>query len=434
MPPARKPDRPFPRFLMVAVAATTLSCGGAEPRSADPIGPPTVERVEVVMDTATLTVNDTVQVTARVVGSDGSTLSGREVSWRASPAGVLESLGGGTFAAVGPGQATVTATADGRSGAAPATVVERLLQDNVIQADQVLALLTDSADVANGDMLRFRKLNDTVSFHVGDVVIGRQGGGFARVVTNVVSNGNEAVVQTRAATLPDIVKDGLVSIEYDGTLSQSLRNAVPGDAPLRVAPIEGVSVTPDGVIHLDNAELFNFNVSGSGTVNGLTISVNTNGRATPLLGPEVYPGAPTFSANARMKAVEFPPLRWFTFASAIGLDVDVDVTATVTGKLTSFAPAAFERSVELVRAKLVCGWMAEVVYACAYLVAEAYAHVDATVSGTVKTGAYNLSRATAIVSWHHATGWNNQFIPLDGPSGVDTPEFSIVGGAGCSSA
>ena len=81
-----------------------------------------VASVAVSPATASLTVGQTVQLTATPKDASGTPLSGRVVTWVSSAPGVATVSGSGLVTAVTAGTATITATSEGRSGTAGITV------------------------------------------------------------------------------------------------------------------------------------------------------------------------------------------------------------------------------------------------------------------------------------------------------------------------
>jgi hypothetical protein len=79
--------------------------------------------IEVTPDSATLTVGETRQLTAIVRDKSGRALSGSGVSWSTSNDAVTIVSTGGLVAAVGAGQATITASAEGKTDRALISVV-----------------------------------------------------------------------------------------------------------------------------------------------------------------------------------------------------------------------------------------------------------------------------------------------------------------------
>ena len=80
-----------------------------------------VATVAVTPAAASVTVGQTVQLTATPKDASGNSLSGRVVTWVSSNSGIA-SVNGGLVAGVAAGSATITATSEGQSGTAVVTV------------------------------------------------------------------------------------------------------------------------------------------------------------------------------------------------------------------------------------------------------------------------------------------------------------------------
>jgi hypothetical protein len=86
------------------------------------ITPVPVNAVTVTPGTLSLVVGDTTRLSATLTDSSGNVLFGRSITWSSSNTSVALTLGEGFVRAMGAGTATITATAEGRSGTAVATV------------------------------------------------------------------------------------------------------------------------------------------------------------------------------------------------------------------------------------------------------------------------------------------------------------------------
>lgn len=113
--------------------------------------------VEVAPAAAELIGNQTQVFTATLKNAAGAVLSGRSVSWASSNGGVATISGAGVATAVAPGQATITATVEGRTGSvslrvgAPvATVAVTPVSATVLigATQQLTATLKDEQGVA----------------------------------------------------------------------------------------------------------------------------------------------------------------------------------------------------------------------------------------------------------------------------------------------
>jgi hypothetical protein len=101
-------------------AATLIACGGGDSEPTQ--SAPTVASVSVSPTSQTLAPQQSAQLTATVSDAQGNPLSGRAVSWSSSQPGTASVSGSGLVTAVAPGAATITATSEGKSGAAQITV------------------------------------------------------------------------------------------------------------------------------------------------------------------------------------------------------------------------------------------------------------------------------------------------------------------------
>lgn len=95
---------------------------------ADTVGPeiPVVATVEISPSAQTLTVGDTLRLSAVAKATDGTALAGRQVSWASLDGTYAEVEGSGATALVTarrPGSASITATVDGKVGTTTLTVV-----------------------------------------------------------------------------------------------------------------------------------------------------------------------------------------------------------------------------------------------------------------------------------------------------------------------
>jgi len=107
---------------VVAGAATiTATSEGKSGTAAITVTVVPVASVTVSPASASLAVSKTVQLTATPKDANGNPLSGRVVTWVSSNSAIA-SVNGGLVAGVAAGSATITATSEGRSGAAAVTV------------------------------------------------------------------------------------------------------------------------------------------------------------------------------------------------------------------------------------------------------------------------------------------------------------------------
>ena len=108
--------------VAVGTATVTANAGGITGTAAITVSVVTVGSVTVAPGAATLMPGQTVQLAATVRDSDGNVLTDRTVAWSSSDATVATVSGSGLATAVADGTATITAAAEGQSGAANLTV------------------------------------------------------------------------------------------------------------------------------------------------------------------------------------------------------------------------------------------------------------------------------------------------------------------------
>jgi len=122
-----------------AITATSEGKSGTATVTVTTLPPPPpapVASVIVSPASSSLQVGGTVQLLATLQDANGGVLSGRVVTWMSSDGSVAIVNGSGLVTAVAPGQATITATSEGKSGSAAITVASPsgggtvLLQEN----------------------------------------------------------------------------------------------------------------------------------------------------------------------------------------------------------------------------------------------------------------------------------------------------------------
>jgi Tol biopolymer transport system component len=123
------------RLLFTGAAALAAAC-------ADAAGPGAVSRVDVSPAEREMWAGDTLRLTAAVRGAGGGALD-EAVAWTTSDASVASVDAAGKVTAVGPGRATLTATAGGRRGEARITVAayDLLYEQRTPPADAALWIL-----------------------------------------------------------------------------------------------------------------------------------------------------------------------------------------------------------------------------------------------------------------------------------------------------
>jgi len=110
-------------FLAVSAGVALAGCADASDGGTQPPPPPKpVASVAVEPAAVTLRITQSRQLSATVRDASGHTLSGRSVTWSTSAPATANVSTDGLVTAVAPGEATVTATSEGKSGTAMVTV------------------------------------------------------------------------------------------------------------------------------------------------------------------------------------------------------------------------------------------------------------------------------------------------------------------------
>jgi uncharacterized protein YjdB len=203
----------------------------------------TIASVVVAPGTATLTVGESRPFTATARAGDGSTITGRPVTWSSGSPSVLTVSSTGVVTAVAPGTAQVLAQIDGITGAATVTV-----QRVPVAAVQVTP---SAASVAMG---AFTQLGATPRDAAGNALAGR---------TVAWSSANEAVAT--------VTSDGRVLGVAPGTTTiRATSEGVTGTATVTVTAV--VRVSPTAVTLRDR---------GNGNRTAQLVATDQAGRVLP---------------------------------------------------------------------------------------------------------------------------------------------------------
>jgi uncharacterized protein YjdB len=106
----------------VGSATITAEVEGVQGSATISVAQAPVATVVVSPSSANVEIGRTLQLSAVAQDANGNTLSGHDVAWSTSAAGVATVSGGGLVSGVAEGSAQITATVDGRSGSAAITV------------------------------------------------------------------------------------------------------------------------------------------------------------------------------------------------------------------------------------------------------------------------------------------------------------------------
>ncbi len=158
----------------VVLTATSETRAGTVALSVVPVP---VASVTLALASSALVVGQTTQASATARDGAGNTLAGRTITYATSDAGVATISAGGSVAAVSPGTATLSATAEGRSGTATVTVTSdpvttvALVLDTPFLAPGHSTGSTVTLNDANGTVLR----NRTVTYATSDATVATVG-------------------------------------------------------------------------------------------------------------------------------------------------------------------------------------------------------------------------------------------------------------------
>jgi len=208
------------KALRLGAAEVVATIDGRSGSAGVAVGPQPVASVEITPESLELIVGETQQLEAITRSEDGAVLSGRDVEWSSSDERVARVDKRGLVTAVRAGSATITATSEGKSGAAQVSVEDLEVGSVEVEPDEVEivvgASLTLEAIVraANGVVLTDRKVewksedSRTAQVDRDGVVTGRRPG---ETVITARSEGHEG--SARVTVVPPPVH----SIELDPT-------------------------------------------------------------------------------------------------------------------------------------------------------------------------------------------------------------------------
>ena len=201
----------------------TATAEGRSDQTSATINPKPVASVQVEPASITVIVGGTATLQTVLRAADGTTLSGRSVTWTSSRLGVATVSGTGVVSGVAADTATITATAEGVSGTAKVTVSPKPVASVQIQpvADTVFA----------GDSVRFR-----VVLRAADNTILTQ-----RQVT--WSSGNTSIARVNPATGDSV---WAVGVQPGSVTLTAVSEGVGGTASVvvQLKPVATVTIVP----------------------------------------------------------------------------------------------------------------------------------------------------------------------------------------------
>ncbi|MDX2060387.1 MAG: Ig-like domain-containing protein [Gemmatimonadales bacterium] len=380
--------RPFGQFARLAVLATLLGCGGTSP-VAPPRPPPApvVTAVEVAAPGRSLVPGDTLRLVATVKDQNGNPMTGRPVTWTSNSDPVATVSAAGLVTAVTQGQATISATAEGRTGSAvvtvdaPAAAIALDRAEAVVEVGTTLQLRAAVTD-AQGNALQGRRVvwtstsPEVASVSEAGLVSVRHGA--TSVVATVEGKADTAAIRVPVAPLALTLGAGAVTRTV-GPAGDTLRTRAPDGTtyqlaipplaltkpvaitmtpitaasglPLSGGLIGGVNLEPSGLVFVQSATLVigttrtapagqrPVGLSYRGTGDELTMAAAGAGTGTVTLPVPHFSGALAgFGTTQDIESLYFatrPPPRSGAFYAAELLMASTDVPRDV----------AFERQI-----------------------------------------------------------------------------------------
>lgn len=212
------------RIFMVACAAALAACGGSESTGPTVETPVAVSSVVVTPNTSTIVVGSTTQLAAVARDANNNTLANRTINWTSSATNVATVSAQGVVSAVSAGNASITATSEGKSAqaaivvtAVPPAAVNTVTLTTPVNAIIVGAsiILTTTLRDANNNILSNRAItytssaNNIATVNFEGVVTGVGGG---NVTITATSEGKSAQVTIAVATLPVVAPVASITI------------------------------------------------------------------------------------------------------------------------------------------------------------------------------------------------------------------------------
>jgi len=353
-------SQPLRVLLVLGGIVAAASCGGGGgdvTGPPDPPDPPDVALVELAPTTVNLSVGQTSQLTATTRAADGTALTGRSVAWATGDAGIATVGETGLVTAVGAGEVQVTATSEGKAGAAAITVsVEPVATVQVTpspasvavgQTGQLVALTKSAggADLTGRPVAwatadpAVATVNETgivTGVAVGDVDItatseGKTG--TSRITVSAISVATVAVAPPTSS-----IREG-AKVELTATAKDANGATLAGRAPTWSTSAAGIaSVNASGVVTGVSAGTATITATIEGKAGTAAITVTRR----PVASVTLSPIAPTVTTGqtAQLAAVvkdaqgavlQGRVVTWTTGAQAVA-------TVNASGLVTGVAP------------------------------------------------------------------------------------------------
>lgn len=274
-------------IVRTAIYLLLFACGGDKAT-----GPEAITTVTVQPESLNLRVGESRTLTASLVGEKRTAITGRTITWSVTDSRVAQISSVGVVTAVSPGQTTVTATAEGRSGTMVLTVTQVPVASISLEPQTVrmypsqraalLATLRDSA----GHVLTDR----SITWLSSDITVASLSSlGIVTAVSVGQSTITAAVDGHKASSLVTVIQEPIKSVEvsslwntlYIGDFTQASATLV-GEtgATLKNRSINWKSSNPavatvsgTGLISAVNQGTATITASSEGKESSLNISV-----------------------------------------------------------------------------------------------------------------------------------------------------------------
>ena len=144
------------RSLITLVVSFALGCSSSsDAGGGDPPTPEPVASVTVTSAQSSVVVGASVQMSVTTLDASGNTLTGRTVAWSTSDAAVASVNTSGSVTGESIGEATITATSEGRNGSASITVLTDVasvvvIPDPAVVISMLSVQMTATAQAADG--------------------------------------------------------------------------------------------------------------------------------------------------------------------------------------------------------------------------------------------------------------------------------------------
>jgi len=271
--------------LKVGTVTITASSEGKSGTATVTVTPAPVASVTVTPPSANINVGQTATLTAQTLDGTGGVLTGRAVTWSSNNTGIATVSQSGVVTGVAPGNATITATSEGKSGTAAitvspipvatVTVAPTTLPLIVGQTGTLTATTRDAANnILTGRAVTWSSSNTGIATVAPNGTVTAVAPGSATITASSEGKSGTATVTVTAVPVGSVsVTPGsaTVNVAFTTTLSASVRDV--NGVAIQGAAVSWSTDKPTTAV-----------VSPSGVVTGVapgmaTISATTGGRS-----------------------------------------------------------------------------------------------------------------------------------------------------------